>query len=103
MADRKKAARVASAKSCQEISALVLAYLTDKLSPKTKKEFQRHLKICPDCVNFLRTYKKTVDLSRGLDVTRMPARVRDNILNFLRKRTGRISAALLFLLTRLTA
>jgi hypothetical protein len=45
---------------------------------------------------------KAVDLSRGLDVTRMPARVRDNILSFLRKRTGRIGAALIFLLTRLT-
>ena len=103
MADRKKASPVLTAKTCQEISDLVLAYLTDKLSPKAKKAFQGHIKICPDCVNFLHTYKKTVDLSRSLDVTRMPARVRDNILSFLRKQTGRISAALIFLLTRLTA
>lgn len=103
MAQPKKASRVLTAKTCQEISALALAYLTDKLSPKAKREFQGHIKICPDCVNFLNTYKKTVDLSHGLDVTRMPARVRDNILSFLRKRTGRIGAALIFLLTRLTA
>ena len=53
--------------------------------------------------NFLPTYKKTVDLSHGLDMARMPAPVRDNILSFLHKQTGRISVVLNFLLTRLTA
>ena len=103
MPERKKALRPMTNKTCQDISDLVLAYLTDKLSAKTKKDFQRHIKVCPDCVNLLNTYKKTVKVTRGLDVTRMPARVRDNILGFLRKRTRRVSAILAFLLSYLAA
>ena len=103
MPERRNASRPLTNKTCKEISDLVLAYLADKLRPKTKKDFKTHLKICPDCLSFLNTYKKTVTTTRSLDVAKMPARVRDNILSFLRKRTGRISAALIFILTRLAA
>jgi hypothetical protein len=49
----------------------------------------RHLAICPDCVSFLNTYKKTVQITGSVRVEEMPARVRDNILAFLRRRARR--------------
>jgi hypothetical protein len=33
--------------------------VNDTLSPAVKRDFQRHLRICPDCVNFLNTYRKS--------------------------------------------
>lgn len=44
---------------------MILDFLSGELSPETDSEFQKHLKICPDCVAFLNTYKKTVELTRS--------------------------------------
>jgi len=92
-----KSAERLSAKTCKEITALIGNYLADRLTPGLKREFERHLRLCPDCVNFLRTYKKTVALSAALQPSALPPRVRDNVLEFLRKKMRRIAAFLLFL------
>jgi len=44
--------------SCKKITDLIFNYLTDGLGPTVEREFERHLRICPDCVNFLNTFKK---------------------------------------------
>ena len=75
-----------SKKTCKQIAALVLAYLNDELSPRRKRDFQQHLKICPDCVNFLKTYKKTIQATGTLYLDEMPSIVRDNIWQFLRRK-----------------
>ena len=71
-------------------SWLVFDYLNDKLAPTTKRDFQRHLRICPDCVNFLNTYKKIVAVTRAVAIDDIPQKVRNNILTFLRKRIHRL-------------
>jgi hypothetical protein len=86
MTPRTKATKILTNRTCKEITRLIFGYLNDTLSRSVKRDFQRHLRICPDCVNFLNTYKKTVATSRSLRHDEMPANVRDNILDFLRKR-----------------
>jgi hypothetical protein len=86
MAGRKTATKVLTDRTCREITDLILEYLNDTLSPSVKRDFERHLRICPDCVNFLNTYKKTVAASASLRPEAMPAKVRENILEFLRSR-----------------
>ena len=86
MPARKKVIKLLTNKTCKEITDLMLGYLNNTLSRSVMRDFQRHLRVCPDCVNFLNTYKKTVTTSRSLRPEAMPAIVRDNILNFLRKR-----------------
>jgi hypothetical protein len=87
MAERKKGQKLSTNKTCKQMTDLIFDYLNDKLSPTVKRDFQQHLKICPDCVNFLSTYKKTVSVSRSIRSEEIPPRVRNNILNFLRLRT----------------
>ena len=87
MAERKKGQKILTNKTCKQMTNLILDYLNDKLSPAVKRDFQQHLKICPDCVDFLSTYKKTVSVSRSIRSEEIPPRVRNNILNFLRLRT----------------
>jgi Putative zinc-finger len=86
MTPRKQATKILTNRTCKEITALIFGYLNDTLSRSVKRDFQRHLRICPDCVNFLNTYKKTVATSRSLRPEEIPANVRVNILDFLRKR-----------------
>lgn len=86
MPARKKAIKLLTDKTCKEITDLMFGYLNDTLSRSVMRDFQRHLRVCPDCVNFLNTYKTTVASSRSLRPDEMPANVRDNILDFLRKR-----------------
>ena len=87
MAERKKGQKILTNKTCKQMTDLILDYLSDKLSPAVKRDFQQHLKICPDCVNFLSTYKKTVSASRSIRSEEIPPLVKNNILNFLRLRT----------------
>ena len=89
MAARKPTAKGPTDKTCKQITDLVYGYLNDKLTPTIKSAFQRHLRVCPDCVNFLNTYKKTVGITRSLRAEDLPMKVRKIILDFLRRRSRR--------------
>lgn len=86
MAQRTTKPKRLTRNTCKQIAALVLAYLNDELSPRRKREFQQHLKICPDCVAFLKTYKKTIQATGTLDADEMPPEVRENVWQFLRRK-----------------
>jgi hypothetical protein len=86
MAARKRVAEVLTSKTCKQITDLVYGYLNGKLSATVKKDFQQHLRVCPDCVNFLNTYKKTVRAAGSLRIEDLPSKVRKNILAFLHRR-----------------
>jgi hypothetical protein len=78
--------RIPSTKTCKQVTGLVSDYLNDKLAPAVKRDFQQHLRLCPDCVNFLNTYKKTVSVTRSIRPEEIPPRIRDTIVDFLRGR-----------------
>jgi hypothetical protein len=82
----RKAAIASTNKTCKEITELIFEYVNDTLSPAVKRDFHRHLRICPDCVKFLNTYKKTASVTRSIRPEEIPPRVRSNILDFLRAR-----------------
>jgi hypothetical protein len=90
MAARKAATKALSDKTCKEITDLMVGYLRDELSAGVRRDFRRHLRICPDCASFLSTYKKTLVATRSLRARDLPATVRKNILDFLRARKARI-------------
>lgn len=89
--------RRSTGQSCKEITALIADYVADRLSDAAKRKFEQHLSICPDCINFLQTYKKTVAATGSIRPVTIPAKVRNNLLAFLRKKMRRIAAVLLFL------
>lgn len=86
MAERNTKPKRPTKETCKRIAALLLAYINDELSPRCKRDFQHHLKICPDCVNFLKTYKKTIQATRTLYPEEIPSKVRDNIWQFIRRK-----------------
>ncbi|HYA30682.1 MAG TPA: zf-HC2 domain-containing protein [Acidobacteriota bacterium] len=93
---RQKTASTLTNKSCKEIADLILGHLNDQLPPRIKRDFERHLEICPDCVSFLNTYKKTIQATGTVNPVNMPPKVRDNLLTFLRKQIRRVGAVILY-------
>jgi hypothetical protein len=89
MGNRKAAARELDNKTCRQITNLVYDYVTERLRPIVKKDFERHLRLCPDCVAFLNTYRTTVAATRRLQAKDIPETVRSNLLKFLRTRVKR--------------
>jgi putative zinc finger protein len=94
MVKQKAVAKALTSKTCRQISELVFDYLNEKLTPATKRNFEQHLSVCPDCISFLNTYKKTVALTSSVKVDQLPPKVRENILAFLRKRIPRVGVIL---------
>lgn len=86
MARRSIVGRAQSA-ICREVTDLLLDYMTGELDPETVSAFDDHLRLCPDCVAFLNTYKKTVQVTRSLRYESIPTELEGRVRRFLRDRT----------------
>jgi anti-sigma factor RsiW len=42
-----------------------MSYLDHELPPEQRAEFDRHMAVCPSCVDYLKTYEKTVLLAKS--------------------------------------
>jgi hypothetical protein len=89
MAARKTKINRLRKNTCKRIADLVLSYLNDGLAPRVRRQFDQHLSICPDCVAFLNTYRKTVGIIKSVRAEDLPEKVRRNILDFLHSRARR--------------
>ena len=50
--------------SCREIIDHLDSYHAGDMVAGIRVEFERHLAVCPPCVDYLRTYRETIRLSR---------------------------------------
>jgi anti-sigma factor RsiW len=50
--------------TCQELVELVTDYFDGALSPADRDEFERHLAICPGCVNYIEQMRTTIRLAQ---------------------------------------
>jgi anti-sigma factor RsiW len=92
---QRSGARTITPRTCREITKLIADYLNDRLPAAVKRDFAQHLRICPDCVSFLKTYRKTVAAAQSIPIEEVPAKVRKNVLDFLRKKVHHSGAFLL--------
>ena len=51
--------------TCKKATSLIGAYVQANLSSQISCLFEEHLRVCPDCVAFLNTYKKTLELAKS--------------------------------------
>jgi hypothetical protein len=86
MSTTKVAPRATTDKTCKQITGLVYDYCNDTLANPVKRALKRHLRLCPDCVSFLNTYRKTVRAARLLRASDIPPGVRDSLWSFLERR-----------------
>ena len=50
--------------TCQEMVDFLMAYLDGELPAIQVTEFEGHMNMCPPCVDYLNTYKRTVELGK---------------------------------------
>jgi len=49
--------------TCRELVSFLVDYLEDKLSKAQRATFEEHLRICDGCVDYLDSYRKTIELT----------------------------------------
>jgi anti-sigma factor RsiW len=50
--------------TCRELADFIMAYLDGELDDGPRAAFERHLGLCPNCVEYLRQYRETVAAGR---------------------------------------
>jgi anti-sigma factor RsiW len=50
--------------TCAEFIEFLLEYDEGRLPPDVRARFDEHLAICPDCVNYLASYRATIALGK---------------------------------------
>ena len=65
--------------TCREICEFMMAFLDGELPPEERAVFEEHLSLCPPCVQYLDSYKKTIAVGKqvmadpcGVDAPRPP-------------------------------
>jgi anti-sigma factor RsiW len=54
--------------TCQEVAEFLMAYVDGEISEDRRAIFEEHLGECPDCVNYLSSYRETIQLIRETGV-----------------------------------
>lgn len=58
--------------TCQQMSDFLGEYFDCTLPKEQRSEFERHLAVCPPCIHYLESYKRTVALARQSTATAAP-------------------------------
>lgn len=72
--------------TCQQVTGLILNYVTGELDPRATVAFKVHLRGCPDCIAFLVTYQKTIQAAKSLRYEAIPPAMRKRVRQFLQKK-----------------
>ena len=68
-----------------------MGYLDNELALEERAVFDRHLEACPSCVNYLKTYEKTVLLARAAADDPVPAEVPESLVQAILAARGKTS------------
>lgn len=50
--------------TCQQLADFLGDYFEGQLPADQRREFERHLAVCPPCIHYLESYKTTVALAK---------------------------------------
>ena len=66
--------------TCQQLIDFIMSYLDDELPPAQRSEFDRHMAACPSCVDYLKTYEKTIELAKTCADDPVPDEVPESLV-----------------------
>jgi predicted anti-sigma-YlaC factor YlaD len=70
--------------TCKEIVELVTDYLESAMSEPDRARFDRHLSICPGCVNYLDQMRETIRVTGALTEESLSSAVKADLLTAFR-------------------
>ena len=75
--------------TCRDFTGFLLDYVEGELQGDTRRRFDEHMAICPDCVQYLQHYTETIKAGRLAMADDLPADVPDELVSaILRARDG---------------
>ena len=66
--------------TCRDFADFVMDYFDGQLGDATRARFDEHLTLCPDCVQYLRQYRDTVQASQAAFDDELPATVPSDLV-----------------------
>ena len=66
--------------TCQQLIDFIMSYLDDELPPAQRAEFDRHMSGCQSCVDYLKTYEKTILLAKACADDPVPEEVPESLV-----------------------
>ena len=72
--------------TCQQVTGLIVDYVTGELDATTRSILDKHLHNCRDCVAFLNTYQETIRVTRTVRYADVPDELLDRVQQFLRNK-----------------
>lgn len=72
--------------TCEDVIGMMLDYLETTLTPTMLEALERHLAGCAPCVAYLRTYRRTRELTGTTERVEMPAEMKTRLREFLQTR-----------------
>jgi anti-sigma factor RsiW len=61
--------------TCRQCVELLMEYLSGELDEESRAHLREHLQDCPPCIAYVETYQITVQWTRQLTTTKLPADV----------------------------
>lgn len=71
---------------CPDMMDLLVEYLEGDLDEEKERHLEFHLELCPPCMNFLDSYKKTGKVCRSALEKNMPPELKSNLKMFLKEK-----------------
>ena len=72
--------------TCQQVTNLIVDYVTGDLAATTSATFETHLRGCKDCEAFLHTCRETIRVTRSVRYEDLPADMLKRVERFLQAR-----------------
>ena len=72
--------------NCRQLIDFCFEYLDGALPDKERSHFKEHLELCPDCVSFFETYRRTPEVTREALALEMPASVKESVRSYLKRK-----------------
>lgn len=72
-------------RACMKTGKLLYEYAEGELDAENRKRLDAHLSDCPECLEYVRTYRRTVELTRqrGMPELEMPATLQRKLREFV--------------------
>lgn len=77
-------------KTCREIAATLSDYLEGQMAGEDSVALGTHIKDCPACMAFVRSFKVAGEATKAVLMRQIPGDFQDKLKAFLKEKTRRI-------------
>ena len=71
--------------TCRDLVGLLMDFDSDQLSAAWRESIEQHLRCCPQCLAYVKSYRTLVDITRRMPATPLPPRLEQRLQTMLRE------------------